>query len=138
MTVEHIELTQAYEATPGALADVAAEAIRALNHATFPGAERLVYPSEAYTVIGSLQRVVGMLPQALEQLWTWLEQELAAGRVIADYGRYDGRTEDAVTSARAQLALAVAYLANVHVALGEAHIATAGLSVPETAPAAAE
>lgn len=40
--------------SPAELAEVAAEAIRAANHATFPGAGGLTWPSDAYDVIASL------------------------------------------------------------------------------------
>lgn len=127
--IEHIELRQAYEATPAALADVAAEAIRALNHATFGGRGRLAYPSSVYETVGSLQRAVGMLDQALDQLARFLEHEHQAGRVEADdLGQYAGRTAMAVFEFREFVDDARKQLAGAHQILGYAHTAAAGLA----------
>lgn len=136
MTIEHIELTEAYEATPAALADVAAEAIRALNHATFPGKERLIYPSNVYDVTGSLHRVVAMLDQSLEQLAGYLEREDRQGRVVADYGGYSGNTAGAIGAYRGYVAEARTLLAAARDSLGFAHVAAAGLSAVEDEAAA--
>ncbi|MBK3582577.1 hypothetical protein JHN49_02190, partial [Streptomyces sp. MBT57] len=61
--------------TPGQLAGTASDAIRALNHATI-GPDRLgwEYPSDAYDVIGGLDQLVGMLPQALDQIARHIER----------------------------------------------------------------
>lgn len=126
MTIEHIELTQAYEATPAALADVAAEAIRALNHATVPGTGRLVHPSDVYDVIGSLERLAAMLPQAFGQLSMWLGHEALAGRVVADFGSYTGRTDEALAIAGLSLGGASGHALHVVDELKRAHGATAG------------
>ncbi|TGG77860.1 hypothetical protein D8771_26545 [Streptomyces albus] len=55
--------------TPAQLADTAGDAIRALNHATL-GSPRpdWEYPGDAYSVVGNLAYMAGMLPQALEQI----------------------------------------------------------------------
>lgn len=67
---------------PAALAAEAAEAVRALNHATLPGTSGLIYPADAYDVSGALSLLASRLPQALAQLLAFLQAEVAAGRVI--------------------------------------------------------
>jgi hypothetical protein len=60
---------------------LAAEAIRALNHATLtPGA--YPYPGDVYAVIGDLEALLQRLPQALHQTGGALEAMDDAGRVV--------------------------------------------------------
>lgn len=80
------EVREDFEASPGALAGLAADLIRSLNHATFGGFGRLVYPSDAYDVISNLKRLADGLPQAIAQLNVFLGNQLADGRVIVDGG----------------------------------------------------
>ncbi|MEU8765011.1 hypothetical protein [Streptomyces sp. NPDC048659] len=64
--------------TPAQLADTAGDAIRALNHATLSTRPDWEYPGDAYSVVGNLAYMAGMLPQAIEQitqLLTTLEGE---------------------------------------------------------------
>ncbi|NED60209.1 hypothetical protein G3I15_04625, partial [Streptomyces sp. SID10244] len=72
--------------TPAQLADDAAEAIRALNHATLSGRPGWEYPADAYSVVGNLGTLVMRLPQVLEQLTEFVEQLHADGHVKADGG----------------------------------------------------
>lgn len=67
-------------------AEAAAEAIRALNHATLRHGEPAGYewPSDVDAVIGQLQALIAYLPQALEQAQSWLLDQQAAGRVGHD------------------------------------------------------
>jgi len=88
---EHIELREAYEATPGALADLAAEAIRALVHATRPGQARLTCPPDLADVLGSLRVLASRLTDAVVQLDAWLTTRLDLDDVGADAG-YDADT----------------------------------------------
>lgn len=84
MTVIH---PAADEATrPYHHAEAAAEAIRALNHATLRHGDPDGYewPSEVDAVIGQLQVLVARLPQALDQAQSWLLDQQAAGRVGHD------------------------------------------------------
>lgn len=53
--------------TPAALAGAAAEAIRQINHRILNGGEGWQYPGDAYSLLGSLDRMAGGLPQALDQ-----------------------------------------------------------------------
>ncbi|MCY0923201.1 hypothetical protein OS965_34555 [Streptomyces sp. H27-G5] len=54
--------------TPAQLADTAGDAIRALNHATLGRQADWEYPGDAYSVVGNLAYMAGMLPQALDQI----------------------------------------------------------------------
>jgi len=54
---------------PAVLAGQAAEAVRALNHATLPGTGRLVFPADAYDVTGQLALLAARLPQAEASLY---------------------------------------------------------------------
>jgi hypothetical protein len=67
-------------------AEAAAEAIRALNHATlrFGDSAGYQWPSDVDAVIGQLQLLAERLPQALEQAREWLTEQLLAGRVGHD------------------------------------------------------
>lgn len=115
-------------ATPTELAEAGAEAIRALNHATFGGRAGYAYPSDAYRTIGELAALLHRLPQALEQISLYLGDEHRAGRIVADWGSYATRTEVAVDDAQLALAFARDHLEGAAVALDKAHTATSGLS----------
>jgi hypothetical protein len=67
-------------------AEAAAEAIRALNHATIRRADPASYewPSDVDSVIAHLQLLAEWLPQALRQARDWLADEIVAGRVGHD------------------------------------------------------
>jgi tRNA A58 N-methylase Trm61 len=72
--------------TPAQLADDAAEAIRALNHATLSPRDGWEYPADAYSVVGNLGTLVMRLPQVLEQLTEFVEKLHQDGHVKADTG----------------------------------------------------
>jgi hypothetical protein len=72
------------------------EAIRALNHVTYPGRCDLEDPADACTVVGLLESLIYALPQALRQLAEWLMRETAAGRVRVVDGPYRGECDQAV------------------------------------------
>jgi len=66
--------------TPAALADQAAEAIRALNHATINyRGNGYVYPANVNDVLANLATLGQRLPQALDQAQAWLERQDKAG-----------------------------------------------------------
>jgi len=68
-------------------AEAAAEAIRALNHATmWAGPEGYQEPADVDAVIGSLAMLAACLPQALAQADRWLCEALDAHRVRHDQG----------------------------------------------------
>jgi hypothetical protein len=76
--------------TPAELADRAAEAIRALNHATLPGHDAYEWPADVDAALAALERLAQRLPQTLDQAVAWLEQEHAAHRIGHD--TYPNRT----------------------------------------------
>jgi hypothetical protein len=106
---------------PSRQADVAAEALRALNHATQPGATGLRGPVDVYDTLAGLELLTARLPQALAQLQAFLDAEHAAGRI----GVVDGpHAEDPATllAATAQSLLAAAdAAAALQQALAHAH-----------------
>lgn len=109
-------------------ARLAAEAIRNLNHRTLPPAAGFTWPSDAYATIGELTLLAHRMPQALEQIAAYLAREHLAGRIVADWGSYAARTDQAVEDACDALISAAAALADISDRLDRAHIATAGLA----------
>jgi hypothetical protein len=105
-----------------ALAQITAEAIRALNHATFPPAGP-VGPATVYAVLGQLTLAVYRLPQLSGQLAGWLSREHSAGRLACTNGDVD----DAVGAAQASLDRAAGEAARLRNALNGALQATAWL-----------
>ncbi len=79
-------------------ADAAAEAVRALNHATLPAACGLTGPADVYDVLGALAALAGRLPQALTQLQGFLDIECEAGRVAVVDGDFAGDPVAAVAT----------------------------------------
>lgn len=109
------------EPTPAAgLADQAAELVRALNHATLPGAGGLTYPGDAYSVLIALSVLAARLPQALAQAETFLAKELAAGRIVIVDGPHIGDPDAAVAQAEEYLHAARAAAHRLHVDLDHA------------------
>jgi hypothetical protein len=76
--------------TAAGWAQAAAQAIRSLNHATLPGAGGLVWPVDAYTVLGELSLLTTRLPQVFTQLLSFLENEVQDGRVVIVDGEFTG------------------------------------------------
>jgi hypothetical protein len=114
--------------TPARLADVAAEAIRSANHATFPGASGLTFPSDAYDVLGALELLASRLPQLLTQLDRFVSREVEQGRVAVDGGEYAGDPQAAAAVASHWLETARAHAAQLGHALDAAQQATAHLA----------
>ena len=115
-------MTDTTAKTPAQHATTAAEAIRALNHATLatPGLD-WEHPSNAYDVVGSLERLAATLPQALDQIAHHIERLAAAGRIRSDKGG-DGAEEvhtalRALEFANADARQLASRLATVHSAL---------------------
>lgn len=111
--------------TPADHASDAAEAIRALNHATLsvPGLD-WEYPSNAYSVIGGLERATGYLPQALDQIGRLLFA-LAASNSM---GSTTGSAQERYNEADAALIDAREAAAQLNAALQRAHNATSPLT----------
>lgn len=70
--------------TPAELADAAYQALRELNHATFPGQCSLTGHHELYLVVDSLAELLHAAPQALRQAADWAAREHQAGRARVD------------------------------------------------------
>jgi len=112
------------DASITAMAQITAEAIRALNHATFPGAA-LSEPATVYRVLGELAIAANRLPQLLTQLARWLDAEKTAGRLAHDSGSLD-----ALYRVLARLDEATRWAGLLGGALDDAQQATAGLYRP--------
>ena len=113
------------DATITALAQITAEAIRALNHATFPHAA-LSEPGTVYRVLGELATAANRLPQLCSQLARWLAEENTAGRLADDHD-----LPGAMANVMARLDQnAPRYAALLGGALDDAQQATAGLYRP--------
>lgn len=84
---------------PARHAGEAAEAIRSLNHATFPGTDQLRWPRDAYDVLACLALLAARLPQAFAQLDRYLTREVDAGRVAIDGGEFAGDPQAAAATA---------------------------------------
>ena len=108
-----------------ALAQITAEAVRALNHATFPSAGPSE-PATANRVLGELATAAHRLPQLCSQLARWLDTENTAGRLAHD----SGSLPDALYRVLARLDEATRWAALLGGALNEAQQATAGLYRP--------
>jgi hypothetical protein len=104
---------------------LAAEAVRALNHATInPGAYS--YPGDVYSVIGELQTLAQRLPQALGQAADALEAMDDAGTVV-DVEDPD-RTPATVVAVAESLANAAGHADSIARELAAAHVPAARLA----------
>jgi hypothetical protein len=113
-------------------ADVLAECVRFLNHATGRHAGHgLTWPADAYRVLGSLYTGTGRMPQLFTQLGTWLTRQAAAGILADDQGR-----DVTVLAAAAGEALASAAAAadTLTARLQSAQQAIAGLATRRAGP----
>ncbi len=86
------------DATTIALAQITAEAIRVLNHATTTRHGGLSEPATVYAVLGQLAAAAHRLPQLFGQLARWLAAENAAGRLAHTTGRLDDALDDVQAS----------------------------------------
>jgi hypothetical protein len=107
--------------TPAQLADDAAEAVRALNHATLSTRDGWQFPADAYSVIGNLREMSQRLPQLLQQVEGFL-QDLADGDHIRSDRGGNGAAEvnaalDGLDRAREDAVTMTAALDTVHSAL---------------------
>lgn len=108
-----------------AFAQITAEAIRALNHATL-STGGLGEPATAYAVLGQLAAAAHRLPQLCGQLAGWLAEENTAGRLAHTTGGLD----DVLDDVQASLDRAVQHATQLGEALDQAHQATAWLYRP--------
>jgi len=105
---------------PAGLAAGAAESVRALNHATRPGAGGLVFPADAYDVTGALSLLAARLPQALAQLQAFLQAEVKAGRAVVVAGDHAGDPAAVLAAVTASLDTAATSARLLHQALDAA------------------
>ena len=108
-------------------ADAAAEAIRALNHATLstaPVTPGYVWPSDIDATVGNLGRLAAYLHQALAQAEEWLYRAVNEGRVGHDSGGDPGH---AVVRAAVELAQAQGAVVLLRRSLDAAQAETAHL-----------
>ena len=108
-----------------ALAEITAEAVRVLNHAT-RDPDAITEPFTLYAVTGNLATPAA-LPQLCEQLTGWLAREIAAGRLADDHGQ---PVQAATEQARFQLTAAAGLAGELGTALGAAQAAAAHLKRP--------
>jgi hypothetical protein len=99
----------------------AAEAIRALNHATRPHAGGLVFPADAYDVTAELSALSARLIQALAQLAGFLNRQHAAGQVTIVAGPHEDDPDAVLAEVTAALDTATAASRRLHHALDTAH-----------------
>jgi hypothetical protein len=115
-----------------AWAYLAAEAVRALNHATInPGAYS--YPGDVYSMIGELQTLAQRLPQALGQAVDALEAMDDAGTVV-DVEHPD-RTAATVVAVAESLAQAAGHADSIARELAAAHVPAGRLAGTDPADA---
>jgi hypothetical protein len=115
--------------TVGQLAEQAAEAVRALNHLTRPGADALTDPADASELVAALACTCQRLPQLLDQLTGWLRGEQQAGRLRADTCSPFPDTATAITAAAGCLTQASQAAHQVGTALDATHQALAHLAL---------
>lgn len=119
------------------VAQAASEAVRVLNHATFPDrAPGLEWPSDVYDVLGNLSSAAAGMPQLSRQLAAWVANETAAGyvRENASYGPHGGDAQTASRSLAGHLTEAAALAARLAEVLSAARRDTAGLESTRPAP----
>jgi len=107
-----------------ALAEITAEAVRALNHATFPRAA-LSEPATVYRLLGELATAAHRLPQLCSQLARWLDAENTAGRLADDHD-----LQSALYRVLARLDETTRWAGLLGSALDDAQQATSGLYRP--------
>lgn len=97
-------------------ANLAAEAVRYLNHAAPQGG--ITYPATIATITANLAIAAYRLPQLLTALGNWLQAEATAGRLADDHHRPPEQLTDRIRTAVSQ---ASDHAENLAVALSTAH-----------------
>jgi hypothetical protein len=113
------------------VAEAFAECVRVLNHQTRHH-EALEYPSEADRLVRELSSAVGRLPQLLDQVAAWLEQEAASGRIEVPSGEWEGVPGVAVVAVRLRADYARGMAEGLHEALDSMAKVTWQLAAAET------
>lgn len=118
------------------VAELLAECVRVLNHATLPadGRPGLGVPQDIYGLAGDLAQGAGGLTQTLAQLAGWLDRELDAGRLVeVPSGPHDGDAHVAVAAAQDALSVAAGHADTIGAALRRAQAALSGLVAADDA-----
>ena len=126
---------------PIELARQAHQAMRALNHATFPGRCEVTDHHDMSSVLADLSALLSGTPQALHQLAGWLThgQQVARVRVVA--GPHAGDPATATAAVESALADAASWCARAARSVEQAHQLAADIVVTgqptshQTAPA---
>lgn len=107
--------------TPAQLAHDAAEAIRALNHATISTRDGWQFPADAYSVVGNLRELAQRLPQLLLQTEELLQRLAEGDHIRSDRGGNGAAEVNAALNnldrAREEALIMEAALATAHSAL---------------------
>jgi hypothetical protein len=106
------------------LAGAVAESVRCLNHATFTGADGLMSPADAESVLADLGIAATRLPQLFGQVKDFLMRQAGTGD-LADSGGADVR--ERVAAAAYQLGRAHGAAGDLATALQRAQGAVSGL-----------
>lgn len=69
------------------VADLLAECVRYLNHATRPGQDGMRYPADADRLLGAAGTAAGRLPQLFQQVASFLKEQAASGTLEDAQGR---------------------------------------------------
>ncbi|MEV8103163.1 hypothetical protein ACIQGT_40560 [Streptomyces sp. NPDC093108] len=92
----------------------ASEGIRAFNHTSSSVGDDWIYPSHAYSAVGNLSYLVGMLEQAVQQSTRPVMYTYEHGRVLIDNGGdADAKVSELVAAQRDAQAAAAALTAAV-------------------------
>lgn len=107
----------------------AAELVREFNHTSRSTGKDWEYPSASYDALGALSRLVGMLPQALEQSIRPVMHTYEHGRVKIDG---NGDPDAAVRYLRQALDKAVRAASELTEAVGRMHSETSPMGLDTT------
>ncbi|MFB8023942.1 hypothetical protein ACFC36_35815 [Streptomyces rubiginosohelvolus] len=100
--------------SPARHLSAAAEGIRAFNHTSGSVGDDWIYPSHAYSGIGNLSYLAGMLEQAVQQSTRPVMYTYEHGRVLIDNGGdADAKVSELVAAQRDAQAAAAALTAAV-------------------------
>lgn len=117
-------MTDTQHVSAVALADQAAEAVRAVNHSTRAPGAGWQYPSDAYSLIGTLAHLARMLPQAITQSLQPVTDAHQADRLTVDGGKDPAR---AASSAVQTTRVAIGRAQRLAEALDQVHAALSPL-----------
>jgi hypothetical protein len=104
----------------------AAENVRQFNHTSRGTGAEWQYPSHSYSALGNLSRLVGMLPQAIEQAIRPVMHTYEHGRVAIDGG---GDADEAVRQLQTSLADALTNAEALTEAVRRMHSATSPMGL---------